>query len=100
MAGSIFLMRSQEARIGKLRLLYVEPHARGAGVGGQLVEACVERARTAGYDQLELWTDSQLASARRLYARSGFTLRDTKTERHFGQDIGSETWVMDLRTGL
>lgn len=99
MAGSIFLMRSQEARTGKLRLLYVEPHARGAGVGGQLVEACVERARTAGYDHLELWTDSQLASARRLYARSGFTLRDTRTERHFGQDIGSETWVMDLRTG-
>ncbi|WIW87260.1 helix-turn-helix domain-containing GNAT family N-acetyltransferase [Sphingobium sp. V4] len=96
MAGSIFLMRSEEQAIGKLRLLYVEPDARGVGVGRQLVEACIARARTAGYRQLELWTDSQLTSARRLYARAGFKLRDTKVERHFGQDIGSETWAMAL----
>lgn len=74
----------------------VEPDARGVGVGRQLVEACIARARTAGYRQLELWTDSQLTSARRLYARAGFKLRDTKVERHFGQDIGSETWAMAL----
>lgn len=98
MAGSIFLMRSKEPKIGKLRLLYVEPDARGVGVGGQLVEACVERARTAGYERLELWTDNQLTSARRLYARAGFILRETKVERHFGQDIGSETWVLPLST--
>lgn len=96
MAGSIFLMRSTDQKIGKLRLLYVEPDARGAGVGGQLVEACIERARTAGYEQLELWTDNQLTSARRLYARAGFMLRETKVERHFGQEIGSEIWVMPL----
>lgn len=96
MAGSVFLMRSKKPKIGKLRLLYVEPNARSNGVGGQLVEACIERARAAGYDQLELWTDSQLTSARRVYARAGFMLRETTIERHFGQDIGSETWVITL----
>lgn len=95
-AGSIFLVRTAETGVAKLRLLYVEPEARGMGVGRRLVEACVDRARAIGYTRLDLWTDSQLAAARRLYERSGFRLRETKRERHFGQDIGSETWSLDL----
>lgn len=96
MVGSIFLVQASEPETGKLRLLYVEPDARGAGVGGALVRACVERARAIGYQRLELWTDSQLTSARRLYRRAGFVLRETKNEWHFGRNIGSETWAMTL----
>jgi DNA-binding MarR family transcriptional regulator/predicted GNAT family acetyltransferase len=96
MAGSIFLVNGGEPSVGKLRLLYVEPEARGAGVGKQLVNVCVERARAAGYKRLDLWTDGQLAPARRLYERAGFTRCETKRERHFGQDIESETWSLDL----
>ncbi|TCM16574.1 acetyltransferase (GNAT) family protein [Novosphingobium sp. PhB165] len=61
-----------------------------------MIEACVDRSRAVGYARLDLWTDSQLAAARRLYERAGFKRRETKRERHFGQDIGSETWSLDL----
>lgn len=96
MAGSIFLVRGDQPELGKLRLLYVEPEMRGMGAGKLLVESCVSRARALGYRRLELWTDSQLAQARRLYERAGFSRVDVRQERFFGQDIGSETWIIDL----
>lgn len=96
MAGSIFLVRGDQPGLGKLRLLYVEPEMRGMGAGKLLVESCVSRARELGYRRLELWTDSQLTPARRLYERAGFSRVDVRQERFFGQDIGSETWIIDL----
>ncbi len=96
LAGSIFLVRGDQPGVGKLRLLYVEPEMRGVGVGKLLVDSCVKRARALGYERLELWTDSQLVSARRLYDRAGFSRMDVRQERFFGQDIGSETWALDL----
>lgn len=96
MAGSIFLVRGDRPGVGKLRLLYVEPDMRGMGAGKLLVDACVSRARSLGYERLELWTDSQLAPARRLYERAGFSRVEIRQERFFGQEIGSETWTMDL----
>ncbi|MBB3953617.1 bifunctional helix-turn-helix transcriptional regulator/GNAT family N-acetyltransferase [Novosphingobium sediminicola] len=96
MAGSIFLVRGDRPGVGKLRLLYVEPDMRGMGAGSLLVDTCVSRARALGYGRLELWTDSQLLSARRLYARSGFAQVEARQEHYFGQEIGSEIWALDL----
>lgn len=96
MAGSIFLMRSPTPGIARLRLLYVEPGLRGLGIGSRLVEACVERARAAGYRKLELWTNSVLVSARRIYEAAGFRLTEEKAHRSFGKDLVGQVWTLDL----
>ncbi len=95
--GSVFLMKSKEARVAKLRLLYVEPSTRGLGVGSRLVNQCVQRARELGYDRLTLWTVDILASARKIYQSAGFVLTEENPLHTFGKDLVSQSWTLELR---
>jgi DNA-binding MarR family transcriptional regulator/N-acetylglutamate synthase-like GNAT family acetyltransferase len=94
--GSVFLMRGDEEATGKLRLLYVEPRARGLGIGAALVAACIARAKEIGYRRLTLWTNDILVSARRLYVDAGFTLINEEAHISFGKSLVGQTWTLEL----
>jgi DNA-binding MarR family transcriptional regulator/N-acetylglutamate synthase-like GNAT family acetyltransferase len=93
--GSVFL-KKKTATIAKLRLLIVEPKARGMGVGRQLVTECVRFARQAGYKKLTLWTQSNLLAARHLYVEAGFVRVEHHKHHSWGVDLVSETWDLKL----
>lgn len=93
--GSIFCLPSEGLRgSAQLRMLYVEPSARGAGLGRLLVDQCVAFARSSGYERIRLWTQDVLVSARRIYQAAGFEQQNTKPHHSFGHDLVGETWEL------
>jgi GNAT superfamily N-acetyltransferase len=94
--GSVFLVRQSDT-VGRLRLLLVEPCARGLGIGSRLVARCLRFARRAKYRKVTLWTQRDLAAARRLYQKAGFKLTTTKVQDCFGRrGLVHETWNLTL----
>lgn len=94
-AGCVFCVPKGE-RVAQLRLLLVEPWARGTGIGGRLVEECVRYARRSGRDELVLWTNDVLTGARRIYQRAGFELVEEGPHHAFGHDLVEQTWRLKL----
>ena len=94
-AGCVFCVR-EDAATARLRLLLVEPWARGLGIGGRLVDEVLRFARRAGYSRITLWTNDVLSDARRIYQRAGFTLDDESRHHSFGKDLTSQNWSRDL----
>ncbi len=93
--GSVFLVERSKT-VAQLRLLLVEPQARGSGLGTRLVDECVRFARAAGYRKIMLWTQSELRAARRLYQAAGFCVVGKEKNHSFGKDLVSETWELEL----
>ncbi len=93
--GSVFLV-AKTKNASKLRLLYVEPSARGLGIGSRLVAECLRFARQVGYKKMVLWTQSELDAARHIYKKAGFRVVGQKRHHSFSKDLVAETWEISL----
>ncbi len=93
--GSVFLVKDSD-RVARLRLLLVEPSARGLGIGKRLTDECIRFARACGYKKITLWTHGVLAAARHIYEQAGFRLTSSEAKRSFGKDVVSEHWDLVL----
>lgn len=94
--GCVFCVAGDEPGTAKLRLLLVHPEGRGHGLGGELVDRCLEFARQAGYARMRLWTNHPLTAARHVYVSRGFTLVDEAPHRSFGADLVGQTYELTL----
>jgi DNA-binding MarR family transcriptional regulator/GNAT superfamily N-acetyltransferase len=94
-AGSVFVVRKSD-HVAKLRLLIVDPRARGLKLGAKLVAECLRFAKAAGYSSMTLWTQSNLTAARSIYQRAGFELTANEPHHSFGVDLMGETWDREL----
>ena len=93
--GSIFIVKASD-EVAKIRLLLVEPKARGLGIGARLVDECIQFARAAGYKKMTLWTHSVLKAARHIYKTAGFTKIKEWTHADWGVEVVGETWEREL----
>jgi GNAT superfamily N-acetyltransferase len=94
--GCVFVVPDDEPRVARLRILLVNPRARGRSIGSQLVQIALDFAAAAGYDRMRLWTNHPLVAARAIYLRHGFTLVNESPHRSFGVDLIGQTYERDL----